>query len=676
MVAALEGGENGLPGRVRIDGHLSPERQSLLACVCDGLALGAVRPGHAHHVLAGREAQCLFDDEGVVGLDVRCFRSGGGRDWAGVALVRLTAALSFSAPVPALDSVPVLFMWHLPLSAWPRFGPSIVGRTTGPAQSPEVAIPGDERCRLSSYGGTTLGRCTRSSGGPTVSPVYADREVDVDVRAGTDVGDRRVRSAGLAVRGLRRRLSGGVLWSPARIVGEAVLAVTLAGLATGIGAWVDTLDARTVLLAGVMALLAPARHALPATVLILSAPLAGGWSVMASVLLVCAAWSAGRRITEPWRVAAAFGAACVLHTVPGLYHDIASGVAPVLPVTLGWNVVTFLTLAVVPALVGRYRDQRRRLLGALWQNNQQLRREQAMVAREARLLERNRIAHDMHDSLGHQLALISVHAGALQVDPELTGSQREAVRILRGASVTAMAELRAAVGVLHDEAEHRGQQNEQHYQRHESHQGNRGGDFLPGVRGAPAAAGGRRCLGAVRAPYRRRHRRPGRVVPGRGHGGVAGPERCPAAVAARRRPRGVPHRPGGADQRPQARAGRPDTPCPAVRTGQPGRGGHQRASAGWSAQGAAGDQRRPGVEGAARAGRPGRRPGAHRAHRGRRLPDRGDAAVRGGEQGGEQGGESRGARGGERCLGRGAVRRDLRRTGSRRSGAVASGGGG
>ncbi|WP_308315247.1 histidine kinase [Streptomyces sp. C3-3] len=258
-----------------------------------------------------------------------------------------------------------------------------------------------------------------------------------------------------------------MLWSPARIVGEAVLAVTLAGLATGFGAWVDTLDARTVLLAGVMALLAPARHALPATVLILSAPLAGGWNVMASVLLVCAAWSAGRRTTEPWRVAAAFGAACVLHTVPDLYQDITSGAAPVLPITLGWNVVTFLTLAVVPALVGRYRDQRRRLLGALWQNNQQLKREQAMVAREARLLERNRIAHDMHDSLGHQLALITVHAGALQVDPELTGSQREAVRILRGASVTAMAELRAAVGVLHDEAEHREQQNEQHYQGHQ-----------------------------------------------------------------------------------------------------------------------------------------------------------------------------------------------------------------
>ncbi|MGW8490527.1 sensor histidine kinase [Streptomyces sp. NPDC055886] len=265
-----------------------------------------------------------------------------------------------------------------------------------------------------------------------------------------------------------------MLWTPARILGEALLAVTLAGLATGVGAWMDTLGARTVLLAGAMALLAPARHALPATVLILSAPLAGGWNIMASVLLVCAAWSAGRRVAEPWRVAAAFGPASVLHTVPGLYHDIASGAAPVLAVTLGWNVVTFLTLAVVPALVGRYRDQRRRLLGVLWQNNQQLQREQAMVAREARLLERNRIAHDMHDSLGHQLALISVHAGALQVDPELTGNQREAVRILRGASVAAMAELRAAVGVLHDEAEYREQQNEQQYQGHQSHQGEQG----------------------------------------------------------------------------------------------------------------------------------------------------------------------------------------------------------
>ncbi|WP_069173605.1 histidine kinase [Streptomyces griseus] len=173
-------------------------------------------------------------------------------------------------------------------------------------------------------------------------------------------------------------------------------------------------------------------------------------------------------------MAAAFGAGCVLHTVPSLYQDSTSGVAPGLLVTLGWNVATFLTLAGVRALGGRYRDQRRRLLDALWQNDGQLRSEQAMVAREARPPERNRIAHARHDSLRHQLALISVHAGALQVDPELTGNQRDAVRTLRGASVSAMAEPRAAVGVLHDEAEYRGHQNEQPYQGHRSHQENQG----------------------------------------------------------------------------------------------------------------------------------------------------------------------------------------------------------
>nr|WP_308189708.1 histidine kinase [Streptomyces sp. WAC 00631] len=76
-----------------------------------------------------------------------------------------------------------------------------------------------------------------------------------------------------------------------------------------------------------------------------------------------------------------------------------------------------------------------------------------MVVRQARLRERQRIAQDMHDSLGHQLALIAVHTGALEVDRELTGRQREAVGVLREASVAAMHELREAVGILRDGTE-------------------------------------------------------------------------------------------------------------------------------------------------------------------------------------------------------------------------------
>lgn len=74
-----------------------------------------------------------------------------------------------------------------------------------------------------------------------------------------------------------------------------------------------------------------------------------------------------------------------------------------------------------------------------------------MIVGQARLMERQRIAQDMHDSLGHQLALISVHTGALEVDPELTVRQREAVGVLRGASVCAMHELREVVGILRDD---------------------------------------------------------------------------------------------------------------------------------------------------------------------------------------------------------------------------------
>ncbi|MDJ0380770.1 histidine kinase dimerization/phosphoacceptor domain-containing protein [Streptomyces sp. G-G2] len=76
-----------------------------------------------------------------------------------------------------------------------------------------------------------------------------------------------------------------------------------------------------------------------------------------------------------------------------------------------------------------------------------------MVAGQARLRERQRIAQDMHDSLGHQLALISVHTGALEVDPALTERQREAVGVLRQASVSAMHELREVVGILRDGVE-------------------------------------------------------------------------------------------------------------------------------------------------------------------------------------------------------------------------------
>ncbi|MFE4057812.1 sensor histidine kinase [Streptomyces sp. NPDC059096] len=252
------------------------------------------------------------------------------------------------------------------------------------------------------------------------------------------------------VRALLSRFAAASPWSRSRIAGETVLTIALAGLAGLLDVVGSGAGARTVAVVVGVAVLSLVRRALPATALVLSAA-AAGELIAAAALLVCASWSAGSRIVTPWRVAAAYATALVAHTLLTVREELTAGSGTSLLMTGALGAVVFLTLAIVPGLAARYRAQRRALLGALRRNNAQLVREQAMVAREARLLERHRIARDMHDSLGHQLALISVHLGALQVDPELTGRQREGVRILRDASVTAMGELREAVGILRDD---------------------------------------------------------------------------------------------------------------------------------------------------------------------------------------------------------------------------------
>ncbi|MEV5427300.1 histidine kinase [Streptomyces cellulosae] len=242
-------------------------------------------------------------------------------------------------------------------------------------------------------------------------------------------------------------------WSRGRIAGEAVLLLVLAGIAGTMYGTESGSAAKGGALALLVALLSLVRRSLPATVLLVSSVLAG--SVLGcGPLLIYASWSAGSRIRRPWRAVGAYAAGLVLYVVPALLADGGEGIPGLsLLMTAVLGAGPYLVLAVVPGLASRYRAQRRDLLEALRRHNAQLVREQAMVARQARLLERQRIAQDMHDSLGHQLALIAVHAGALEVDPGLGDRQREGVGILREAARSAMRELREAVGILRDDTD-------------------------------------------------------------------------------------------------------------------------------------------------------------------------------------------------------------------------------
>ncbi|MFJ3965565.1 sensor histidine kinase [Streptomyces sp. NPDC090036] len=119
----------------------------------------------------------------------------------------------------------------------------------------------------------------------------------------------------------------------------------------------------------------------------------------------------------------------------------------------------FYTVSMIPAalllpwLVGRYRQARLALVRGGWQRARSLEQRQRFVAEQARLRERTRIAADMHDSLGHELSLIALRAGALELSPTLTGQDREDLAVLRAAVSDAVGHLRDTIGVLRDGSE-------------------------------------------------------------------------------------------------------------------------------------------------------------------------------------------------------------------------------
>ncbi|MFD6436339.1 sensor histidine kinase [Streptomyces venezuelae] len=155
----------------------------------------------------------------------------------------------------------------------------------------------------------------------------------------------------------------------------------------------------------------------------------------------------GRRADRARTALIGFGAIAVAGTVKIAVRDVDP--------TVEWAVLmaTLVFGAVFPWLAGRYWRQGRELAAAGWARADQLEREQRIVADRARLRERARIAQDMHDSLGHELSLIAVRAGALQVAPDLPDPHREAAADLRAAASQATDRLHTIIGLLREEGD-------------------------------------------------------------------------------------------------------------------------------------------------------------------------------------------------------------------------------
>ncbi|WP_238412947.1 sensor histidine kinase [Saccharothrix deserti] len=200
----------------------------------------------------------------------------------------------------------------------------------------------------------------------------------------------------------------------------------------------------------------------------------GGWAlagalsapVVAVVLLarcplvslgVCAATAVATALAvhdsvPPW--SAALGVAlCVIGFLAGRGTPGSASVVPVFAVFAvgavlavllvlveegsgGTGLLLLVLVVVLPWFLGRSVRQQTELAAA--------------AAERVHLRERARIAHDMHDTLGHELSLLALRAGALEIAPDIDVRHRAVVAQLRAAAGTATDRLADIVAVLRD----------------------------------------------------------------------------------------------------------------------------------------------------------------------------------------------------------------------------------
>ena len=114
-------------------------------------------------------------------------------------------------------------------------------------------------------------------------------------------------------------------------------------------------------------------------------------------------------------------------------------------------VLVAIPLVLAATAWGMFVRARRQLLFTLRERAQRAESEQRLHADAARMAERTLIAREMHDVLAHRISLMALHAGALEVQPDLPPQVRETAELLRLTARQALEELRGVIGVLREE---------------------------------------------------------------------------------------------------------------------------------------------------------------------------------------------------------------------------------
>jgi signal transduction histidine kinase len=109
--------------------------------------------------------------------------------------------------------------------------------------------------------------------------------------------------------------------------------------------------------------------------------------------------------------------------------------------------VLFLLAALLAS--GMLVRSQRLLVRSLQERARQAEEGQQLRVQEARRLERERIAREMHDVLAHRISLLTLHAGALEFSPQAGPEEiARAAGVIRSSAFEAAEDLREVVGVL------------------------------------------------------------------------------------------------------------------------------------------------------------------------------------------------------------------------------------
>ncbi|MGY2067118.1 sensor histidine kinase [Blastococcus sp. SYSU DS0619] len=105
-------------------------------------------------------------------------------------------------------------------------------------------------------------------------------------------------------------------------------------------------------------------------------------------------------------------------------------------------------LILLPGVIGAWVRAREELLIALRDRAEKAETERELLARDAVLTERTRIAREMHDAVGHRVSLMVLQAGAIEMAAKDPDRVEQLAGQVQAAGRRALAELRQMVGVL------------------------------------------------------------------------------------------------------------------------------------------------------------------------------------------------------------------------------------